>query len=107
MDLTNRIALVTGGARRVGRTIALALARRGAHVAFTYQTSRQEAKSLVRELTALGGKSLAVKADLRRAADAKGAVRARCRAWGGSAVISGWGTPWSSMAISQRTARAS
>jgi len=75
MDLTNRIALVTGGARRVGRTIALALARRGAHVAFTYQTSRQEAKSLVRELTALGGKSLAVKADLRRAADAKGAAQ--------------------------------
>ncbi|HUJ80047.1 MAG TPA: SDR family oxidoreductase [Nitrospiria bacterium] len=82
MELDGRIALVTGGAKRVGRAIALALARRGAHVAFTYQTSRQEAQSLVRELTALGGKSLAIKADLRRAADAKGAVRAVVKNYG-------------------------
>jgi pteridine reductase len=82
VELVGSIALVTGGAKRVGRTIALALARRGAHVAFTYQSSRQEAKSLVRELTALGGKSLVVKADLRRAADAQGAVRAVVKNFG-------------------------
>jgi pteridine reductase len=82
MDLTNRVALVTGGAKRVGRCIALTLARSGAHVAFTYHTSRRDAEQLVRELTALGGKSLAVKADTGRAADAKAAVRAVVKTFG-------------------------
>ncbi|HTP42820.1 MAG TPA: SDR family oxidoreductase [Nitrospiria bacterium] len=102
MELAGRIALVTGGAKRVGRSVALALARRGAHVAFTYQTSRQEAKALVRELTALGGKSLAVKADLRRAADAKGAVRAVVKNYGRIDVLVNNAaiyprTPWASL----------
>jgi NAD(P)-dependent dehydrogenase (short-subunit alcohol dehydrogenase family) len=38
MEIKNQVALVTGGARRVGQVIALALAEQGAHVAFTYRT---------------------------------------------------------------------
>jgi pteridine reductase len=102
VDLEGRIALVTGGAKRVGRSIALALARRGAHVAFTYRTSRREAESLVRELTALGGKSLAVKADTGRAADAKAAVRAVVKTFGRIDILINNAavyprTPWASL----------
>jgi pteridine reductase len=102
VELEGRIALVTGGAKRVGRTIALALARRGVHVAFTYQTSRREAASLVRELTALGGKSLAVRADVRKAVDAKAAIRTVVRTFGRIDVLVNNAaiyprTPWASL----------
>ena len=74
MELNNRIALVTGAAKRVGRSIALALARRGAHVAITYRTSQREADQLIKELDALGKKSLAIRADVSRAGDVTTAV---------------------------------
>lgn len=48
------LALVTGAARRVGRAVAIELARRGCDVTFTYNTSREDAESLARELSALG-----------------------------------------------------
>jgi len=54
MQLKDRTALVTGGAVRVGRAIALALAERGARVAITYRSSAAEAEQTVAELTALG-----------------------------------------------------
>ena len=54
------IALVTGAARRIGRHIALALARAGWDVAVHYNRSREEADTLVREIEALGRRALAV-----------------------------------------------
>src|SRR5438067_11566691 len=58
-------ALVTGGARRIGRAIALALARDGANVAITYLRSQREAKTLVKDLEALGVGAMAVECDVR------------------------------------------
>lgn len=66
MHLHNRVVLVTGGAKRVGRVIAEALAARGAHVVITYRTSAREAKEA---LTHLGPHALAVKVDVSRRAD--------------------------------------
>jgi NADP-dependent 3-hydroxy acid dehydrogenase YdfG len=57
------IALVTGAARRIGRHIALALARAGWDVAVHYNRSREEADTLVREIEALG-RALAVQGEL-------------------------------------------
>ncbi len=54
MELEGRVALVTGGARRVGRVIALELARRGAHVIIHYHRSEEEALHTVEELLSLG-----------------------------------------------------
>jgi NAD(P)-dependent dehydrogenase (short-subunit alcohol dehydrogenase family) len=59
-----RAALVTGGARRIGREIALALAREGWAVAVHYHRSREAAEQLVREIEDRGGHAVALAADL-------------------------------------------
>jgi NAD(P)-dependent dehydrogenase (short-subunit alcohol dehydrogenase family) len=64
----NRAVLITGAAKRIGRTIAVALARDGWAVGVHYNGSRREAESVVREIAALGGKAVALKADLAREA---------------------------------------
>lgn len=58
------VALITGAAKRVGRGVALRLAREGWDVAFTYLNSEAEAKQLASEIVAMGRKSLAIRADL-------------------------------------------
>lgn len=57
------IALVTGGARRVGRAIVTALARAGCSVCFTYRTAESEARSLAHEVGAVEGDALRVELD--------------------------------------------
>lgn len=65
MQLEHKVALVTGGAHRIGKAIALALARAGAHVVVHYGSSAAAARDTVTEITGLGVRSLAVQADLR------------------------------------------
>lgn len=65
MDVENKIALVTGGARRVGKAIALALARPGARVVITYNTSIDEAALTVAEIERSGGQAAAMQCDQR------------------------------------------
>ena len=63
MGLEGKIALVTGGARGIGRAISLELAGSGADVAFTYKSSSQLAESLISEITSLGRKAVGIEAD--------------------------------------------
>jgi len=63
-QLTGRWALVTGAGKRVGRVIALALARRGADVLVHYHTSEDAALRVVDEVGALGRRAIALRADL-------------------------------------------
>ena len=63
-DLSGRVALVTGAARRTGRGLALALARAGADVVVHYGQSRLDAESAVAEIAALGRRGFAISADL-------------------------------------------
>jgi|SRR6185437_560694 len=67
MDPNGRVALVTGGARRVGRALALALADRGARLAIHHHESPEDAASLVEELAARGIEAAAFSSDLRKA----------------------------------------
>ena len=67
--LANRVALVTGAARRIGRSIALELARRGADVAVNYRSSRADAEVLAAEIGELGRRSRAIQADVSVRAD--------------------------------------
>lgn len=58
-----KVALVTGGARRVGRAVALTLAQAGMDVAITYHRSTREAKQLVQQIRRLGREGAAIPAD--------------------------------------------
>ena len=60
----NRIALVTGGGRGIGRTIALKLASSGYDVAVNYQNSAAGAEEIASEIIMLGRKAIAVQADI-------------------------------------------
>ncbi len=62
--LSGRTALVTGGAVRIGRALALALGRHGARVVVHYRSSGEEAAATVAELRELGAEAAAVRGDL-------------------------------------------
>jgi 3-oxoacyl-[acyl-carrier protein] reductase len=64
LNLTSRIALVTGGARGIGRAVALALAEAGADVAVNYVTRAAEAEAVAAAIRRLGRRALAVRADV-------------------------------------------
>ena len=63
-SLAGKVALVTGGAVRVGRTICLALASRGAHVVFTYLPG-EACEQTAAEIAGLGVEALALPLDVR------------------------------------------
>jgi 3-oxoacyl-[acyl-carrier protein] reductase/pteridine reductase len=75
-SLVGKSALVTGGARRVGRGFSLSLAEAGADVAFTYRTSHAEAAETAREIESLGRRAFAVECDVRSETSVRAAIAA-------------------------------
>ena len=61
--LAGQVALVTGGAKRVGKAIALTLAQQGMDIAFTYNTSEAKAAETLAEIEQLGRQALAIQID--------------------------------------------
>jgi NAD(P)-dependent dehydrogenase (short-subunit alcohol dehydrogenase family) len=74
--LQGKSALITGGARRIGREIAIALGKAGADVAITYRTSHAEAEQTVHEIESLGRRAIAIECDVRSEASVRQAVAA-------------------------------
>lgn len=64
MELDGRVAMITGGAVRLGKALALALAREGVRLAILYNASAGPAQETVAEIKALGSDALAIQADL-------------------------------------------
>ena len=87
LPLAGRRALVTGGARRIGRAVALALAEAGANVAITFRGSEVEAQQTVELLRAAGAKALAVNCDVRSEASVNEAVLAAIEPMGGLDIL--------------------
>jgi 3-oxoacyl-[acyl-carrier protein] reductase len=63
-DLTDKVALVTGGSRGIGRAISIALAQQGAAVALNYVSNKEAADAVVAEITAVGGTAIALQGDV-------------------------------------------
>ena len=64
LDLQGKTALVTGGAKGIGKAISISLAANGANLAVNYNTSAESAKALVEEFIANGNKAVAIQADV-------------------------------------------
>ena len=101
-DPRGRWALVTGGARRVGRAIACELAAAGANVLVHHHTSAVEATAVVREVEALGRDAAAVQADLADPAAVHALADEAERRSGGVAILVNNAsnylrTPWASL----------
>jgi len=79
LQLENRVALVTGGSRGIGRAAALLLAREGARVALTYRSGADEAADVVAEG---GDRTMAVQLDLADAGSIRAAVNTVVERWG-------------------------
>ena len=80
-------ALVTGGSRGIGRSIAVRLAREGARVVVNYLKAQDEAEAVVAEITAFGGEAHAFQADVSDEAAVKELVRFTVRRLGAIDVL--------------------
>ena len=68
-SLAGKVALVTGAAKRIGRSVALRLASEGADVIVNYRGSKAEAGEVVAEISAAGRRGMAIQADVAKRAD--------------------------------------
>jgi pteridine reductase len=74
MQLDRKVAIVTGGAVRLGRALSLALAEQGVRVGVHYGSSAGAAQGLVKEIKALGSDAIAIQADLSRSGEMRSIV---------------------------------
>lgn len=82
MELSGKVALVSGGSRGIGRAICAELARRGARVVVNYHTNGTAAEEVVASIAAEGGEAQALKGNVALWEDAKGLVDATVAAYG-------------------------
>jgi NAD(P)-dependent dehydrogenase (short-subunit alcohol dehydrogenase family) len=81
--LSGKAVLITGGARRLGRAIALALAEEGADVAITFRNSAREAQHTVIDVVSFGGRAVALRCDITDEKSVKSAIKETVRELGG------------------------
>ena len=85
--MKGKSVLVTGGARRIGRAIAQAMAAAGADVAITYRSSTEDARQTLADLKARGVRALSLRCDVRDERSAAAALRQVKTAFGGLDVL--------------------
>lgn len=87
MNIQSKTALVTGGAHRVGKAIALELARSGANLVINYNSSADAAQETVAEAEALGVQALAIQCDIADLAGVQGMVAQITERFGGLDIL--------------------
>lgn len=105
MPMKGRTVLITGGARRIGRAIALAMAAAGADVAFTYLSSVDDARQNSADLKARGARALALRCDVRDEKSVVGALRQLKAKFGGLDVLVNNAGAYDTIDFEQITAR--
>jgi len=87
LKLENKVAIVTGGSRGIGRAIVLQLASDGAKVIFTYQSSEQVANELAEEVKKNGGEAYCIKADASSFEEAQNVVNFALEKFGSVSIL--------------------
>lgn len=87
MRLKDKIALVTGSSRGVGRAVALAYAREGAKVMVNYSSNEKAANEVVAAIREMGGSAKAFRADVAKKAEAGNLVQATVDEFGGIDIL--------------------
>lgn len=87
IDLSNKVALVTGASRGIGRAIALELAASGARVVVNYRSQQQEADEVVAAIEQAGGNATAVQADIAQSADVERLIKTTQETYGGLDIL--------------------
>jgi 3-oxoacyl-[acyl-carrier protein] reductase len=82
MEFEDKVAVVTGSSRGIGRAIALRLAKGGAKVVVNYQGNEAAATEVVEQIRAAGGESIAVQADVSQTDEAQALIDATKKAFG-------------------------
>jgi len=82
MQLKNKVAIVTGSSRGIGKAVAERFAREGARVVVNYVRSRKAADAVVAGIRKAGGEAVAVKADVSKRADAERLIKSAIKAFG-------------------------
>src|SRR5690349_15960176 len=85
--LSGRVGLITGGARRLGRATALALAEAGADVAITFRESARDAQDTVIDAGGFGGRAVALRCDITDEKSVRAAVKEVARELGGVDIL--------------------
>ena len=85
--LTGKAVLITGGAKRLGRASALALASAGADVAITFMQSASEAQHTVIDVSSLGVRAVALRCDVTDEKSVKSAVKETAQELGGIDIL--------------------
>ena len=101
IDLNGKSALVTGGARGIGRACCLMLARAGASVAVNYRVETPSAELLVEEIEAMGAEAFALAADVSQRADAEMLVDETVARFGGIDILVNNAGIWRSSPIEE------
>lgn len=87
MDIQGKTVLITGGAKRVGKAIALALAKKGAHIAISYLTSKREAFESLDQLLNTGIHAIALKADISKPREVRQLVQRTIKTLGSIDIL--------------------
>jgi len=87
MRLRDRVALVTGSSRGVGKAIALAFAKEGAKVMVNYTSNEKAANEVLETIQKMGGQAKVFKADVAKKAEAQALVQATVDAFGGLDIL--------------------
>ena len=87
MKLKDKVALVTGSSRGVGKSIALAFAKEGAKVMVNYTSNEKAANEVLETIQKMGGQARVFKADVAKKAEAQALVQATADAFGGLDIL--------------------
>lgn len=82
MKFDNKVVVITGGARDIGKAVSLKLASEGAKVAINYHGSQEKAEATLQEIKDAGGQAIIVKGDMTKSADVNALIEETVKAFG-------------------------